>query len=150
MHVKIAGTAAAVSAAGVFVVAAAVIWFVRRVRAKAPVTCGVQSNDNRLFWYHLISFLYCILFFFSHIEIYIIVVYWKQFTQNYRLYNFVEINYIHNSYSFVVVQLLYKNDCAEYMPYWIIRIKNTWMFKLGSWNISWITIQHLEKWRCLA
>ncbi|XP_038895075.1 uncharacterized protein LOC120083395 [Benincasa hispida] len=45
----ISGTAAAVSAGGVFVVAAAVIWFVRRVRAKAPVTCGVQSNDNRLF-----------------------------------------------------------------------------------------------------
>ena len=43
-----AGTAAAVSAAGVFGVGAG-IWYLKKVRAKAPVTCGVQSNENRLF-----------------------------------------------------------------------------------------------------
>ncbi|KAG2407022.1 hypothetical protein LR48_Vigan01g321100 [Vigna angularis] len=44
----IAGTATAVSAAGAFGVGAG-IWYLKKVRAKAPVTCGVQSNENRLF-----------------------------------------------------------------------------------------------------
>ncbi|KAI6704561.1 hypothetical protein NL676_007523 [Syzygium grande] len=44
----IAGTVTAVSGAGAIGIAAG-IWFWRKVRAKAPVTCGVQSNDNRLF-----------------------------------------------------------------------------------------------------
>ncbi|KAF3451746.1 hypothetical protein FNV43_RR07842 [Rhamnella rubrinervis] len=44
----IAGTVSAVSAAGVLGIGAA-IWYLLKVRAKAPVTCGVQSNDNRLF-----------------------------------------------------------------------------------------------------
>lgn len=44
-----AGTVSAVSAAGALGVGAG-IWYFRKVRAKAPVTCGVQSNENRLFW----------------------------------------------------------------------------------------------------
>ncbi|XP_059439652.1 uncharacterized protein LOC132172207 [Corylus avellana] len=44
----IAGTVSAVSAAGALGVGAG-MWYFRRVRAKAPVTCGVQSNENRLF-----------------------------------------------------------------------------------------------------
>ncbi|KAJ7946319.1 Wall-associated receptor kinase-like [Quillaja saponaria] len=47
VHV-IAGTITAVSAAGAFGFGAG-IWYLRKVRAKAPVTCGVQSNENRLF-----------------------------------------------------------------------------------------------------
>lgn len=43
-----AGTATAVSAAGAFGIGAG-IWYLKKVRAKAPVTCGVQSNENRLF-----------------------------------------------------------------------------------------------------
>lgn len=37
-----------VSAAGVVAIGAGV-WYLKKVRAKAPVTCGVQSNENRLF-----------------------------------------------------------------------------------------------------
>ncbi|XP_030492245.2 uncharacterized protein LOC115708178 [Cannabis sativa] len=44
----IAGTASAASVAGVLGIGAGV-WYLKKVRAKAPVTCGVQSNDNRLF-----------------------------------------------------------------------------------------------------
>ncbi|KAJ4703945.1 Wall-associated receptor kinase-like [Melia azedarach] len=44
----IAGTVTGVSAAGVIGIGAAV-WYLRKVRATAPVTCGVQSNENRLF-----------------------------------------------------------------------------------------------------
>ncbi|XP_031274961.1 uncharacterized protein LOC116133398 [Pistacia vera] len=44
----IAGTVSGVSAAGVVAIGAGV-WYLKKVRAKAPVTCGVQSNDNRLF-----------------------------------------------------------------------------------------------------
>ncbi|XP_065879559.1 uncharacterized protein [Euphorbia lathyris] len=44
----IAGTVSGVSAAGAVGVGAG-IWFWKKVRAKAPVTCGVQSNENRLF-----------------------------------------------------------------------------------------------------
>ncbi|XP_015884274.2 uncharacterized protein LOC107419942 [Ziziphus jujuba] len=44
----IAGTVSAVSAAGVLGIGAG-IWYLMKVRAKAPVTCGVQSNENRLF-----------------------------------------------------------------------------------------------------
>ncbi|KAF8409589.1 hypothetical protein HHK36_005667 [Tetracentron sinense] len=43
----IAGTTA-VSVTGAIGVGAG-IWYLRKVRAKAPVTCGVQSNENRLF-----------------------------------------------------------------------------------------------------
>ncbi|KAK6265000.1 Wall-associated receptor kinase [Theobroma cacao] len=44
----IAGTVSAVSAAGAIGIGAG-IWYLKKVRAKAPVTCGVQSNENRLF-----------------------------------------------------------------------------------------------------
>ncbi|PRQ28391.1 putative wall-associated receptor kinase, galacturonan-binding domain-containing protein [Rosa chinensis] len=44
----IAGTVAGVSVAGAFGIGAG-IWYFRKIRAKAPVTCGVQSNENRLF-----------------------------------------------------------------------------------------------------
>ncbi|XP_050218987.1 uncharacterized protein LOC126669509 [Mercurialis annua] len=44
----IAGTVTGVSAAGALGVGAG-LWFWKKVRAKAPVTCGVQTNDNRLF-----------------------------------------------------------------------------------------------------
>ncbi|KAM7250551.1 hypothetical protein ACFE04_022434 [Oxalis oulophora] len=44
----IAGTLAGVSAAGGIGIGAG-IWFWKKVRAKAPVTCGVQSTENRLF-----------------------------------------------------------------------------------------------------
>ncbi|KHN03497.1 hypothetical protein glysoja_004523 [Glycine soja] len=47
VHV-IAGTVSGVSAAGAFGIGAG-IWYLKKVRAKAPVTCGVQSNENRLF-----------------------------------------------------------------------------------------------------
>jgi len=43
-----AGTVTGVSVAGAFGIGAAV-WYLKKVRAKAPVTCGVQSNENRLF-----------------------------------------------------------------------------------------------------
>ena len=46
-----AGTVTAVSAAGALGVVGGV-WYLKKVRAKAPVTCGVQSNENRLFWRH--------------------------------------------------------------------------------------------------
>ncbi|KAK8293344.1 hypothetical protein V6Z12_D06G182400 [Gossypium hirsutum] len=38
----------AVSAAGAIGIGVS-IWLLKKVRAKAPVTCGVQSNENRLF-----------------------------------------------------------------------------------------------------
>ncbi|KAL1834351.1 hypothetical protein ACET3Z_004002 [Daucus carota] len=44
----VAGTVSAVSVAGAIGVGAG-IWFWKKVRAKAPVTHGVQSNENRLF-----------------------------------------------------------------------------------------------------
>ncbi|XP_059624398.1 uncharacterized protein LOC132267283 [Cornus florida] len=44
----VAGTITTVSAAGAIGIGAG-IWYLRRVRAKAPVTHGVQSNENRLF-----------------------------------------------------------------------------------------------------
>ncbi|XP_010057906.2 uncharacterized protein LOC104445690 [Eucalyptus grandis] len=44
----IAGSVTAVSGAGAIGIGAG-IWFWKKVRAKAPVTCGVQTNDNRLF-----------------------------------------------------------------------------------------------------
>ncbi|KDP20716.1 hypothetical protein JCGZ_21187 [Jatropha curcas] len=44
----IAGTVTGVSAAGALGIGAG-IWYWKKVRAKAPVTCGVQSNENRLF-----------------------------------------------------------------------------------------------------
>ncbi|XP_004486179.1 wall-associated receptor kinase 1-like [Cicer arietinum] len=47
VHV-IAGTVTVFSAAGAFGIGAG-IWYLKKVRAKAPATCGVQSNDNRLF-----------------------------------------------------------------------------------------------------
>ncbi|KAI4298723.1 hypothetical protein L6164_032247 [Bauhinia variegata] len=47
VHV-IAGSATAASAAGAFGIGAG-IWYFRKVRAKAPVTHGVQSNENRFF-----------------------------------------------------------------------------------------------------
>lgn len=43
----VAGTLSAVSV-GVIGTGAG-LWYLRKVRAKAPVTCGVQSNQNRLF-----------------------------------------------------------------------------------------------------
>jgi hypothetical protein len=42
------GTVTAFSAAGAFGIGAG-IWYLKKLRAKAPVTCGVQSNENRLF-----------------------------------------------------------------------------------------------------
>ncbi|PIA28843.1 hypothetical protein AQUCO_06600043v1 [Aquilegia coerulea] len=44
----IAGTTTAFSVAGAVGVGAG-IWYLRKLRAKAPVACGVQSNENRLF-----------------------------------------------------------------------------------------------------
>ncbi|KAK8517282.1 hypothetical protein V6N12_032477 [Hibiscus sabdariffa] len=44
----IAGTVTAVSAAGAIGIGVG-IWFLKKARDKAPVTCGVQSNENRLF-----------------------------------------------------------------------------------------------------
>ncbi|KAL3820735.1 hypothetical protein ACJIZ3_006640 [Penstemon smallii] len=44
----VAGTLSAVSVAGAFGIGAG-IWYLRKLRAKAPVTHGVQSNENRLF-----------------------------------------------------------------------------------------------------
>lgn len=41
------GTVSAVSVTGAFVGVG--VWYLRKVRAKAPVTHGVQSNENRLF-----------------------------------------------------------------------------------------------------
>ncbi|KAL8505804.1 hypothetical protein ACS0TY_016871 [Phlomoides rotata] len=43
----VAGTVTAVSVTGAFVGVG--VWYLRKVRAKAPVTHGVQSNENRLF-----------------------------------------------------------------------------------------------------
>ncbi|KAH6775617.1 wall-associated receptor kinase galacturonan-binding protein [Perilla frutescens var. hirtella] len=43
----VAGTVSAVSVAGAFVGVG--VWYLRKLRAKAPVTHGVQTNDNRLF-----------------------------------------------------------------------------------------------------
>ncbi|CAF1925294.1 unnamed protein product [Brassica oleracea var. botrytis] len=45
----VAGTVTAVSAAAAIGVGGGVFWYLRKVRAKAPVTCGVQSNENRIF-----------------------------------------------------------------------------------------------------
>lgn len=44
----VTGTVTAVTAAGAIGIGAG-IWFFKKVRAKAPVTSGVQANDNRLF-----------------------------------------------------------------------------------------------------
>ncbi|XP_009598820.1 LEAF RUST 10 DISEASE-RESISTANCE LOCUS RECEPTOR-LIKE PROTEIN KINASE-like 2.7 [Nicotiana tabacum] len=44
----VAGTATAVSVAGAFGIGAGV-WYLKKLRAKAPVTHGVQTNENRLF-----------------------------------------------------------------------------------------------------
>ncbi|CAN1226765.1 hypothetical protein LINGRAPRIM_LOCUS1111 [Linum grandiflorum] len=46
--VGLAGSVGAVSAAGAVGVGAG-IWYFNKIRAKAPVTCGVQTNENRLF-----------------------------------------------------------------------------------------------------
>lgn len=43
-----AGTATAISVAGAFGIGAGV-WYLKKLRAKAPVTHGVQTNENRLF-----------------------------------------------------------------------------------------------------
>ncbi|KAK6154355.1 hypothetical protein DH2020_008603 [Rehmannia glutinosa] len=43
----VAGTVTAVSVAGAFVGAG--VWYLKKMRAKAPVTHGVQTNENRLF-----------------------------------------------------------------------------------------------------
>lgn len=48
-NLSLTGTVTAVSAAGAIGVAGGVYWYLRKVRAKAPVTCGVQSNENRIF-----------------------------------------------------------------------------------------------------
>ena len=48
VRILAAGTVSGVSAAGAFGIGAG-IWYLKKVRAKAPVTCGVQSNENRLF-----------------------------------------------------------------------------------------------------
>ena len=48
MLLIVAGAVSGVSVAGAFGIGAG-IWYFRKVRAKAPVTCGVQSNENRLF-----------------------------------------------------------------------------------------------------
>lgn len=48
MFYYFAGTVTAVSAAGALGIGAGIFYW-RKVRAKAPVTCGVQSNENRLF-----------------------------------------------------------------------------------------------------
>ncbi|KAL6553461.1 hypothetical protein OROGR_007303 [Orobanche gracilis] len=43
----VAGTVTAVSVTGAFVGTG--VWYLRKIRAKAPITHGVQSNENRLF-----------------------------------------------------------------------------------------------------
>ena len=48
MFLIVAGTVTGVSVAGAFGIGAG-IWYFKKVRAKAPATCGVQSNENRLF-----------------------------------------------------------------------------------------------------
>lgn len=48
MFLAMAGTVTGVSAAGVIGIGAGV-WYWNKVRAQAPVTSGVQSNENRLF-----------------------------------------------------------------------------------------------------
>ncbi|KAJ0248102.1 GUB_WAK_bind domain-containing protein [Hirschfeldia incana] len=45
----VAGTVTAVSSAGAIGVVGGIFWYLRKVRAKAPVTCGVESNENRIF-----------------------------------------------------------------------------------------------------
>ncbi|WJX96910.1 hypothetical protein P8452_78046 [Trifolium repens] len=47
VHV-IAGTVTGISAFGALGIGGG-IWYLKKVRAKAPVTCGVQTNENRLF-----------------------------------------------------------------------------------------------------
>lgn len=42
------GTVTGLSAAGAFGIGAG-IWYLKKLRKTAPVTCGVQSNENRLF-----------------------------------------------------------------------------------------------------
>lgn len=48
-HRIIAGTVSAVSAAGALGIAATILLLKKLKKAKAPVTCGVQTNENRLF-----------------------------------------------------------------------------------------------------
>ncbi|KAE9461655.1 hypothetical protein C3L33_06438, partial [Rhododendron williamsianum] len=43
------GTVSAVSVAGAMGIGAGIWYYLRKVKAKAPVTHGVQSNENRLF-----------------------------------------------------------------------------------------------------
>lgn len=47
VHV-IAGTVTGISAFGAVGIGG-FIWYIKKVRAKAPVTCGVETNENRLF-----------------------------------------------------------------------------------------------------
>lgn len=46
--IVVSGTVTAFSAAGAIGIGAG-IWYLKKLRATAPVTCGVQTNDNRLF-----------------------------------------------------------------------------------------------------
>jgi hypothetical protein len=46
--ILIAGTVTGISAFGALGIGGG-IWYLKKVRAKAPVTCGVQTNENRLF-----------------------------------------------------------------------------------------------------
>jgi len=46
--IVIPGTVTAFSAAGAIGIGAG-IWYLKKLRATAPVTCGVQTNENRLF-----------------------------------------------------------------------------------------------------
>ena len=48
MFLFLVGSVTAVSVAGAIGIGAG-IWYLRKMRAKAPVTHGVQSNENRLF-----------------------------------------------------------------------------------------------------
>jgi len=43
-----AGTVTAISAFGALGIGGG-IWYLKKMKAKAPVTCGVQNNENRLF-----------------------------------------------------------------------------------------------------
>ncbi|RYR65143.1 hypothetical protein Ahy_A03g011119 [Arachis hypogaea] len=45
----IAGTITDISVVGAFRIGAG-IWYLKKVRAKVSVTCGVQSNENIPFW----------------------------------------------------------------------------------------------------
>jgi hypothetical protein len=48
LGIVVSGTVTAFSAAGAIGIGAG-IWYLKKLRATAPVTCGVQTNDNRLF-----------------------------------------------------------------------------------------------------